>query len=361
MGCVPFFSFLPIQAGSAFPDQQFADLAKSCNVPTAVIDVLAAEWNIALFAFICTDVNDLSYTLTEAGVPEGELQANRTIASLRLLWTKCKAAVAPGAPSAHAVSGPPPSLDTGGSWSDTFPPKLGDSVVRSLRDTFESAYPSELLDADCFPSARLLALVHRQLASKDWRYIFWRLRLSQRMEDDHRAGPVRSSKLELADLLLDDVPTREVPALTLGLFQLGQILSLHSVAIALCKGAHFATLKTFDRAFLKLAGARYAADSGMRAPTAEEMQTADRTIWEQVGGLLSKDWSLDDALHEVVEVRCTLSSLLQPRPAPLRSFLSANAMPRRAPPPTKGRAKGKQGQGPQQEPGSCEASLGYFL
>lgn len=157
------FVMVDIQAGSAFPDQEFTDLAKSCNAPTAVIDALAAEWNIALFAFICTDVNDLAYTLTEAGVPEGELQANRTIASLRL----CKASVAPGAPSAHSFWGLP-CFGHGGmlfhrSWGIQWSKVCGTLLSRPI------------------------GITGRRLFSCPAPFIPWRLRLSQRMEDDWSA------------------------------------------------------------------------------------------------------------------------------------------------------------------------------
>ena len=46
------------------------------------------------------------------------------------------------------------------------------------------------------------------------------------------------------------------------------------------------------------------------------MQAADREVWRVIGDLTSKGWSLDDALREVVEVRCLLHSELQSRAAP---------------------------------------------
>ena len=46
------------------------------------------------------------------------------------------------------------------------------------------------------------------------------------------------------------------------------------------------------------------------------MQAADKEAWRVIGDLTSKGWSLDDALREVVEVRCLLHSELQARAAP---------------------------------------------
>ena len=56
----------------------------------------------------------------------------------------------------------------------------------------------------------------------------------------------------------------------------------------------------------------------MRGPSVAEMQAADKEAWRVVGDLTSKGWSLDDALHEVVEVRCLLHSELQARAAPAK-------------------------------------------
>ena len=96
---------------------------------------------------------------------------------------------------------------------------------------------------------------------------------------------------------------------------LSQLLSLHAFAIAFCKGAHLASVKLYVRAFLKLAGTKFSADSGLRAANASEMQYADKAAWTQIAVLFNeKNWSLDDAIYEIVEVRSALSSLLQPRP-----------------------------------------------
>ena len=43
-------------------------------------------------------------------------------------------------------------------------------------------------------------------------------------------------------------------------------------------------------------------------------------MWSEVNALFQKGWTLDDALHEVCNVRCLLPSLLQPRPALLRHY-----------------------------------------
>ena len=118
-------------------------------------------------------------------------------------------------------------------------------------------------------------------------------------------------------MLLDDIPLREIPSGgQLGNYQLSQILSLHSVAVSLCKGCHLSTLKAYDRAFLELATKRYSADLNLRTPFAQELEHGDRMLWEQVSSLLVDGWKLDDALHQVTAVRSSLHVLLAPRPCP---------------------------------------------
>ena len=92
--------------------------------------------------------------------------------------------------------------------------------------------------------------------------------MSVKLHEEHQSSrPARKARLELTDLLLDEVPSRDIPASgTIGMFHLQQLLSLLSVSLALCKAAHLQTLRTYERAFMRLAGTRFSADSGLRAP-----------------------------------------------------------------------------------------------
>ena len=58
----------------------------------------------------------------------------------------------------------------------------------------------------------------------------------------------------------------------------------------------------------------------------EELQAADRQVWYEVNALFQKGWTLDDALHEVCNVRCLLPLLLQPRPALPKHYLEVPTM-----------------------------------
>ena len=115
-------------------------------------------------------------------------------------------------------------------------------------------------------------------------------------------------------IILDEVPTREFGH-TMGMFMLQSILHLHSVGVALLGLAHLVTLKEYDRAFLQKASAKYPAGSGLRAPNSVELEWADKQLWGEIASLLEKGWTFDDSVHEVVHVRSSIQSYLQPRPA----------------------------------------------
>ena len=159
------------------------------------------------------------------------------------------------------------------------------------------------------PSSRLLALAFKQASGAEWKFIPWKWRLSSaELEDMHISRPRKLPRMELADLLLDEVPARSVPD-TLGMFGLSKLLRLHRVA-----DVHLATLKAYEARFLRLASARFEAGSGLRAPNAAECEQADKRFWECVSELRVQGWCLDDALHEHTAVRSELSALLAPRP-----------------------------------------------
>ena len=247
--------------------------------------------------------------------------------ALRLLFLKhAHPGLLPGssAPASHAGNSLPATPST--SWTETFAPKLDAATISALKSAFELSYPSESLEPEFMPSTRLLSHVHKMVASKDLAFVPWKFRMSVKLHEEHNSSrPAKKARLELTDLLLDEVPSRDIPASgTIGMFHLQQLLSLLSVSLALCKAAHLQTLRTYERAFMRLAGTRFSADSGLRAPHVEELQAADRQVWYEVNALFQKGWTLDDALHEVCNVRCLLQSLLQPRPALPKHFLQPN-------------------------------------
>ena len=88
-----------------------------------------------------------------------------------------------------------------------------------------------------------------------------------------------------------------------------------NIAVALCDGAHLASLKSYSSKFISHLTTRRDAESGLRVPSMVEAQHADQKIQQLVAELVvERSWSLDQALHEVTNIRPDLAVLLQPRP-----------------------------------------------
>ena len=88
-----------------------------------------------------------------------------------------------------------------------------------------------------------------------------------------------------------------------------------NIGVALCDGGHLASLKSYSSKFISHLTARHDAESGLRAPSMVEAQHADQKIQQLVAELVvERSWSLDQALHEVTNIRADLAVLLQPRP-----------------------------------------------
>ena len=91
---------------------------------------------------------------------------------------------------------------------------------------------------------------------------------------------------------------------------------MHRNAIAICNGAHLSRLKAFDTRMHDLATQRLPDDLGLRTVTTSELLQADKKLWGELAALHTAGWSLDDALHELTNIRSDLHCLLQPRAKP---------------------------------------------
>ena len=131
----------------------------------------------------------------------------------------------------------------------------------------------------------------------------------------HRGGQAPLSDpavdLQLPSLLADFNGSLE-------LFHRVPPMHVHNLAIAICRGAHLATLNTYKNRFMQLLSARFEQSSGLRAPSLQEAQQADQRLWQQVGKLVTdKGWKLDDAIYEFAVLRPDMQALLQPRCKPV--------------------------------------------
>ena len=272
------------------------------------------------FGCVATDLANLEGFLDTLDFP-AEPSRVLVTSRIRLLWKKCQGMSDPVSSSVLPGPAPQPQHVQDSGWVEMFPEKLGTDAVRAMIQRFKARYPSECLSPELMPSPRLLALVAKQLQDRSWRYIPWKLRLSEEQhEQQSMRRPSKAPRLE--SLLFDDVPTREIPGPSIGKCLMQELLNLQAYAIALCGGAHLHTLKEMNRRFLNRCYERYPAESFLRGPTVEEAQLADQRLWHQIALLCNEEqWSMDEAIHEVVVVRSELQTLLMPRPVLPKSLL----------------------------------------
>ena len=246
-------------------------------------------------------------------------------ARIRLLWKRCSAsdvAPEPGPLSMQGsgVSSKPASSSEPSTWSDAFPKKLSSEAVKSMVAKFSQKYPSEPLGPEVMPSPRLLALVHSQIQDRRWRWVPWKLRLSEEQHDTKSLE--RSLKApRLESVLFEEVPSRDLPVQSMGKSQMQELLHLQAVAIAMSDGAHLFTLREMNRRFISKCFESYPKDAGLRPPNRVEAELADQKLWQQIATLFNEEeWSLDQAIREVVVARNELGVQLMPRAAPPKAL-----------------------------------------
>ena len=194
-----------------------------------------------------------------------------------------------------------------------------------MKAKFLANYPSELLNQDTTPSTRLLSLVHHQLSKKQWQWVPWKYRLSQsKVEDLQTQRAAKMPKLEsltLGALMIDDVPSLEIRNEGMGLHAVRTLMDIHNVALAMCGAAHLAALKEYSQKFLSLLTQKVDPELGLRNANIIESQSADRQCWYVMAELINeRQWTMNDALHEITHIRHDLSTLLQLRPRPPKAI-----------------------------------------
>ena len=269
-------------------------------------------------------------------------------AALKVAWQRCiniakSTSDASMTPRSHPSAVPNPSVESSeGSWSESFAPKLTSSAILKMKQRFQKSYPSEILCNDSMPSQRLLALVAHNVSKSKWKWVPWKFRMSMAKEEDIQTS--RSAKvpklegINLHALLMDDPPSIDVTGGNLGLHAIRTMFEVFNNAVAMCEAAHLASLKSYTAKFRTYLTAKYEADSNRRAPTFLEAQAADKQIHAVISELvIERQWSLDQALHELTSIRADLPMLLQPRPKPAKT--AAPVIQYKG--PAKGPGKGK--------------------
>jgi len=101
--------------------------------------------------------------------------------------------------------------------------------------------------------------------------------------------------------------------------------------MAMCELVHLATMKHYYLRFINLMTTRLEAETGLRNPTILESQSADKTLMTSACDLvMEKQWSFDDAIHEITFIRAEINTLLQARPKlPAQTYQRLNPLPLR--------------------------------
>lgn len=177
---------------------EFSQLALEASVPTEVMQLLP-DFEVATFARSCTSHTEAEEMISQLCADSGLVETSSKLlakASLRLLLSRCRAAEAlpsleqQATPPALAQNSAPQSAATtttapaSSGWQESWPAKLSPEKTAALRRRFEEDYPTELLDAESFPSSRLLALTSKMVADKEIRWLPWKFRLSSKSQDD---------------------------------------------------------------------------------------------------------------------------------------------------------------------------------
>ena len=322
------------------------DLFVQCGVNTTVSNALLADgWSLTTWASCASSLEAFDAMLPSL-VDREELPLLQQ-AALRAAFKQAAFGSSPSATSSASPVAPERGL-VESSWTDSFAPKLDSQIIKDLKGKCLKHYPSELLNSETMPSTRLLSLVHHQLVKKQWTWVPWRFRMSVTRAEEvtsQRASKIpRVEHASLSSLLLDDPPALEISNFGMGIDAIRNMLEVHNVAIALCQGAHMQNLKAYSRKFMSFLTQKVDPESGLRTASVVEAQAADRQIWTTISELMSdRDWSMDDALHEMTHIRNDLSSYLQLRPRvskPVPAFGSRSSEGS-GPASWKGKSKGK--------------------
>ena len=315
-------------------------MASSGVDPGLSSNLVQEGWTVESFGLAAPDIHEFDTVLTEL-LPGNSLSLLQK-AQLRAAFKKCQQVSNPAPASSSGEVPKEPS--TPNSWSESFAPKLDNQAIHDMKAQFLKNYPSELLTADTTPSTRLLSLVHHQLTKRDWKWIPWRYRLSVAKCDDiqsQRAAKIpKMEGLSLSSLLMDEIPAIEINNDNMGINAIRTSMDVFNTAMAMCNGAHLANLKEYSLKFLSMLTQRVSADTGLRTATVLEAQTADRQIWGTIAELVNdRNWSFDNALHEMTYVRSDISVLLQLRPKIPKQVTSSSSSS------TSWQTKGAKGRG----------------
>ena len=220
-------------------------------------------------------------------------------------------------------------------------PKLSAVTLAKLWDDFSKHYPAEVLCGDVRPCRALVQSIYVQKSHNEVKFTPWK-HLTSEVQADREKQTSQKKEKKLLDILAlaagqVDLPECELPSGSPYVVQ--KLLSLRAICWALVGWCHLGAAKLLTLKFMAL----YAAP-GLGA--IQEAETADAEVCRR--------FSLDQAIHELVEVHNGLYAWLQPRPKVVLNPGKFQDKLRVRPSPydKKGKANGK---GKGKKIGSCHA------
>ena len=223
-----------------------AFIFKEEKVPSEIADPLAAALTVHSFACLAPSASELEDVVK--GALDASLHAKLTVvvwACLKASFHKCLSSIV-SASGGGTSAGPsiPHSATSSSSWVDTFPAKLSQERLNTLKTQFEKDYPSKILDPSSLPSSRMLALAKKHVTEKSFAYIAWKYRMSEeKLEESGSSRPRKLARLE--DYIFDEVPARDIPE---GVSQMLLLHLLDLVAFAYCLlgAAHLSSFRAYS-------------------------------------------------------------------------------------------------------------------
>ena len=135
----------------------------------------------------------------------------------------------------------------------------------------------------------------------------------QDMTEAKTHKPIRS-EAQLLGALLDETPEIPLENMKLSAEWLMKTQQVFRNAWVMVGAAHLQIFKKFDDKFFSLAMKCHSPESMLRSVNLAELLEADKFLWGEISSLLSKKWSLNDALNELTSARADIYGVLQPRP-----------------------------------------------
>ena len=194
-------------------------------------------------------------------------------------------------------------------------PRLSGDALQKLWGDFHTKYPAEVVEGEARPCKVLIQTIYAQKSNKELKFIPWKNIISEPQFDRARQLITKKDKC-LFDILADAAGQVDSPDIdpSPSPFAVQRLLLLRSTTWALVGWCHLASAKKLAHRFVELYAQTGLATLGLRPPTLGEAEAVDAEICRTLNILQSADFTLDQALHEMIEVRCSLNVLLQPRP-----------------------------------------------